>query len=329
VTGSGFTGAANARFGSVAGGNLNVANDGSLTVTIPAHAAQVVDVTVTAGGAASLAGPADRFTYYTNLAGGLTAAPDASSWGGGRLDVFARGPDGALWHRWRGPQWSAWESLGGALAPNAGVGAVAWAQNRIDVFVDGTDSVLWHRWWDGAKWNGWEPLGGTLTSGPDAASWAAGRLDVFTRGTDSGIWHKWWDGAKWSGWEPLGGTLTGDPGTVSWGPDRIDLFVHGVPDGLYHAWFGGGHWNGWENLGGSLGSGPDPASSGSGVLDVFYLTSDGTIWGRSYSSGWRVQRSLYLPANTAPGAVSSSPGSSDLLARGSGSSLLYTKTAPS
>ena len=31
---------------------------------------------------------------------GLTSDPTAVSWGSGRIDVFARGPDNALWHRW-------------------------------------------------------------------------------------------------------------------------------------------------------------------------------------------------------------------------------------
>jgi hypothetical protein len=47
LTGSGFTGATEVRFGAVAGTGLAVSNDGALTVTTPAQALGAVDVTVT------------------------------------------------------------------------------------------------------------------------------------------------------------------------------------------------------------------------------------------------------------------------------------------
>jgi hypothetical protein len=44
----------------------------------------------------------------------------------GRLEVFARGTDGALWHNWQtvphaGP-WSGWASLGGFLVDDSAIG---------------------------------------------------------------------------------------------------------------------------------------------------------------------------------------------------------------
>ena len=53
------------------------------------------------------------FVDYENLGGMLTSAPAACSWGEGRLDVFARGIEGNLWHKWYGPGgWSAWTQPG-------------------------------------------------------------------------------------------------------------------------------------------------------------------------------------------------------------------------
>jgi Repeat of unknown function (DUF346) len=118
------------------------------------------------------------------------------------------------------------------------------------------------------------------------------------------------------------------PGAVSWAANRIDVFVRGVPNGLFHRWWDGVHWNDWDGLGGTLSSGPDPAAPGVGLLDVFYQAPDGNIWGRAYTGGWQAPRSMYLAANTAPGAVASVPGASDLVARGAGNSLLYTNTPP-
>jgi hypothetical protein len=68
-----------------------------------------------------------------------------ASWSAGRLDVFVRGTDNAMWHKWFQNGWSGWESLGGVLT--SGPAAASWAANRIDTFVRGTDNSLWHKWW--------------------------------------------------------------------------------------------------------------------------------------------------------------------------------------
>ena len=170
---------------------------------------------------------------WESLGGVLTSGPGASSWSSGRLDVFVRGTDSALWHKWFQNGWSGWEKLGGVLT--SGPGAVSWGSGRIDVFVVGTDSALWHKWYQGG-WSGWESLGGVLTSSPAASSWASGRLDVFAAGTDSRMWHKWYQNG-WSGWESLGGLLTSAPAAVSWGPNRIDTFVMGTDSALWHKWW--------------------------------------------------------------------------------------------
>jgi len=45
------------------------------------------------------------------LQGSITSAPDAAAQGGGRLDVFAKGPDNALWQRTsNGGLWGSWQS---------------------------------------------------------------------------------------------------------------------------------------------------------------------------------------------------------------------------
>src|SRR3712207_8302129 len=46
----------------------------------------------------------------------LTSGPGVCSWASGRLDVFGRGQDNALWHKWFDNGWSDWESLGGGLS---------------------------------------------------------------------------------------------------------------------------------------------------------------------------------------------------------------------
>ena len=86
------------------------------------------------------------------LGGVLTSGPAVCSWAAGRLDIFARGTDNALWHLWYDGGWGTWEQLG-ANPIASDPAAVAWGPNRIDVFVRGTDNALYHKWWDG----NWRP----------------------------------------------------------------------------------------------------------------------------------------------------------------------------
>jgi hypothetical protein len=238
------------------------------------------------------------------------SAPTVSSWGPGRLDLFAQGKDNNLWHRWTtdgGSSWSAWENLG---APPGGVvdspGAVSWGINRVDVFVRGSDNALWHKWWDGASWNGWERLGGVLTSAPAVSSWASGRLDVFVKGSDDALWHLWWDGASWNGWESRGGVGRFAPAAASWGPGRIDLFTVGTDAGLWHQSFDGGQWSGWAvEVAGTFASGPGTSSWGPGRLDVFAAsTTPGNPMTHAWFDGAWHTESLGGQLDSAPGAVS-------------------------
>ena len=75
----------------------------------------------------------------------------------GRLEVFARGTDLALWHIWQvAPNngWSSWSSLGGVID----LLAVGRNQDgRLEPLVRGTDLALWHIWQVAPNngWSGW------------------------------------------------------------------------------------------------------------------------------------------------------------------------------
>ena len=65
---------------------------------------------------------ANSWSNWEDLGGVLTSGPGVSSWAANRLDVFVRGTDNALWHKWwNGSSWNGWESLGGVItsAPTA------------------------------------------------------------------------------------------------------------------------------------------------------------------------------------------------------------------
>jgi hypothetical protein len=250
--------------------------------------------------------------------GNAGAAAGVASWGSGRLDVFERGLDNALWHRWYDAgTWSAWESLGGVLS--ADPAAVSWSSGRIDVFVRGGDAALWHRWYGATGWSPWESLGGVLADGPTVAAWSVGRLDVFVRGTDAALWHRWYN-TGWSAWESLGGTLSGAPTAISWAPGRIDLFAAGAGGALMHRWYASA-WSGWESLSGVLMGAPTVASWVSGRLDVFVRGGDSAIWHRWYSGGWSGWESLGGAVAASPAAASWAVGRIDLFGRSNDGTL--------
>lgn len=249
----------------------------------------------------------------------MDAAPDVASWAPGRLDVFSRGADGSLTHKWwDGRTWSAWESLGGFLtsAPTA----VSWGPNRIDVFAKGGDNALWHKWWDGTGWYGWESLGGYIEGGGDVASWDAGRLDVFVKGSDSALWKRSWDGRMWTGWESLGGHLASEPSAVSWGPGRIDVFVRGSNDAVWHKFYQD-RWTGWNSIGGMVDSAPDAASWAPGRLDVFAKAASSQLVHAWYTGSWAGWEGLGYGLGSDPGAISWGPNRIDVFGVGADKDL--------
>jgi serine protease AprX len=87
---------------------------------------------------------ANAWSDWQPLGGGLRSGPAVASRGPGRLDVFVRGTDDALWQRSFGPGgWGNWQPLGGLTT--AEPAAVSSEDASIDVFVRGTDNALWQR----------------------------------------------------------------------------------------------------------------------------------------------------------------------------------------
>jgi hypothetical protein len=223
------------------------------------------------------------------LRGEGLSAPAAVSWAAGRLDSFAVGVDGNLYHEWWGGSWGGPENLGGGNLRNA-PSVASWAANRLDVFAIAANGHLHHKAWDGSSWWGPEDLGGgNLINSPSAVSWSANRLDIFALGSDGNLYHKWWDGSNWGGLENLGGgNLVGSPCAVSWAANRLDIFALGSDGNLYHSWWGGS-WGGPENLGGAgkLVSSPSAVAWAANRLDVFVLSADRNLYHKWWDgSNW-------------------------------------------
>jgi len=222
---------------------------------------------------------------WDSLGGVCTASPASVSWGvTTRIDVFVRGSDGAVWHKYSndgGSTWSSnWESLGGQLAAGTGPAVASWSQGRLDVFAEGTNGALYHKWWNGSKWSGWESLGGKLTTSPAASSQGTNQIGVFVRGTNGACWYKEWTGTAWSSWESLGGQLA--PNTGPGVDEALHLFVQGTDNQL---WFksANGAGTAWRTLGGAPPEALSTSSPSAGLPPddhsmVCVSSTSGTVW---------------------------------------------------
>ena len=86
------------------------------------------------------------WSNWESLSGQFTASPAAVSWADGRIDVFGRGSDSALWWRhYNNSAWSSWQSLSGQLANTTGPAVSSQHEGQLDVFAIGSDKALWHR----------------------------------------------------------------------------------------------------------------------------------------------------------------------------------------
>lgn len=261
------------------------------------------------------------FTGWERLGGTLTGEPAVASWGPGRIDVFARGTDAQLWHRWFGGTWSRWEPLGGTLTSAPTV--ASWGPGRLDVFARGSANQLIHRYYEN-RWSAWETLGGTLDSAPSASSWGAGRLDVFARASSGALAHipfalPW---GAWGRWETLGGVLNGAPGAVSWYANRIDVFVRGTNDHLYQRTFAGA-WAYWADLGGTITAPPAAAGVFGGRLEVFVRGADLALYRNSLYTGWSGFARMDGVLTSGPAVAAWAPGRTDVFARGTDDALYH------
>jgi hypothetical protein len=112
------------------------------------------------------------------------AAPAATSWGSGRIDVLAR--DEAtddLVHFWQsGSSWRGPERLAAGPGGDFSPSVASWGFRRLDIFATTSAGTLAQFWFDGQRWRGWSDKG----RGPVAGCcwrrprWPPGRLAGWT-----------------------------------------------------------------------------------------------------------------------------------------------------
>lgn len=228
----------------------------------------------------------------------------------GRLEVFARGNDNAIYHKWEtcvGCGWSVWASLGGSFVNDPAVGINY--NGRLEVFARGSDDLVYHSYETCAGCGGWtswatfsnQLFGGNIAVGQDTD----GRLEIFSLGFSDGQVYGNYQvcvGCGWSGWYSLGGNFSGRAPTVIRNSDgRLEVFAGST---IYHKWqncAGCGWSSGWASLGGQAINGVITAAvNSSGRVELFtnFRTASGTaiyhIWQNcaSCSTSWSGWNSL-------------------------------------
>ncbi len=232
--------------------------------------------------------------------GNTISGPGVCSWAPDRRDVFVRGTDNALWHRWYASDqfgvgeiegWADWESLWGTLASDPA--AASWGENRIDVFAMGPDRSLRHICYDTSLggyeggWQDWESL-----SAPETPAW-----DGTPAQTED-------DG--WQALSPAAGYgLVSKPAAISWGPNSIRVFVYATTPGsppTTNLWFMScedGAWaQMWEKVQVPLGEAFQAGSSPAAVawedqrIDIV-VQGVSALWHLAFAGGWQPWENLF------------------------------------
>jgi len=254
----------------------------------------------------------------------LTSAPAAIAFSGtSRYDLFARGPDNGLWHKWWDTTWHDWESLGGTLL--SAPAAASQAQGTVDIFVLGADGAIWQRAYNAGGWGTWKSLGGTFAQGPAAGSQIPGNLDVFAVDQQGLLWQLSGQQGGWGLWHqaartapPVNG-IASAPSVVASGTGIYDVFAKGADTQLWHTRLDG-TWAAWDPLGSALAAAPSATAAG-GTLEVFILGTDGAIWSLTGQAGggWGTWQSLAGFSTQGPGALADN----DVFSAGSGGVLQH------
>ncbi len=283
-------------------------------------------------------------TGWFSLGGVITSRIAVGLNKDGRLELFARGTDNALWHKWQtapsaGP-WSGWASLGGVITSDPVV--VSNADGRLEVFARGTDNAVWHKWQvtPGGAWSAWNSQGGVITSNIAAIRNTDGRLEIFARGTDNALWFKWQmnpSAGPWSGWASLGGKITTEPVAALNADGRLEVFARGTDNAVWHRWQmnpSAGPWSAWSSLGGVITSNIAVARNANGRLEIFARGTDNALWHRwqtNPSAGpWSGWASLGGVITSDPATVQNADGRIEVFARGTDNAVWHKwQSAPS
>ena len=160
--------------------------------------------------------------------------------GTNRLEVFARGREGDLWHTWQDTPGSTvfrpWHPLGGDVSGTPAVGRNE--DGRFQILVRGADEALWTlaQLTPNGLWGKWESLGKGGTGGvaePAAIADARGRLVVLVRAKDGSLWSRRQStpGGTFEDWTRIGGNV-GSFAVLASADGRLEVMAVGSDEEL-------------------------------------------------------------------------------------------------
>lgn len=259
----------------------------------------------------------------------------------GVVDVFWKGADNNLWHRWFvGGSWNGPGSLGPMGTMGGAPQAVGQTNGNVDVFWrDGSNNLVRQ------SYPSWAapivttlPTAARMVSDASPINSSAGVLDVFWKGADNNLWHVWKANGVWNAPDNRGGGPLGSaPRAVGQSNGNVNVFWCGtdnqlwtmnyVPGGASGTWSAtASHPNGTFPAGGQMASPPSPTVSSPGVIEVVWKGFDGNLWHQRFENGWQTAASLGSgPLASAPRAVGQANGVVDVFWRGT-DNRLWKKT---
>ena len=250
-----------------------VVRSGAVTVFVRATDGRVWHTTQAVAGG--------TFGAWQAVPGVVTSAPAAVSWGGSRVDLFARGPAGTLVHTWStGGAFAPWGNLGGSI--RGAPAAASLASGTLDAVARSGDA-LWRIRWDGSRWTSWSTINGIVTSAPAAAADpSAGTVRVLVRGSDGRLWDSLLTATGTRrGWVAVGNRYTWSAPAATPGSSVV-LTRNGVTPVVAIGSF-------VTAIGGELTGAPGVASRGPGSWVAFGRGNDGALWtydGRAGRQTW-------------------------------------------
>ena len=204
----------------------------------------------------------------------------------GRLELFATGNDGGVYHAWQtAPNgiWSGWAAIPGlttarSVVAASGVGGHLVAAARL---ANGTVSIAT---FSGSAWSGWSSIGGPTTGAISPVTNIDGRAELFAISTGGTVVHQWQNGSgHWMGWVALTG-ITGatDVEVVSNAAvgRGLEAFVVAGQGSISHAWQirAGGAFSAWAPLGGHASGAVSVGVNQTHLLELFYRGTNGALW---------------------------------------------------
>jgi hypothetical protein len=198
-----------------------------------------------------------------NFSGGFSVARNDD----GRVEVFAVGNDGIIYHRWQESNgvWKlTWQPLDGVRFGSSAPAVIINWHNELEVFAVGLDGNVYHRWQNGpgGSFLPWRSLG-ACPSGCNtivAATNKDGRAEIFAAGDDDQLRHRWQESngvwkVPWQTFptgpcqEPALPRSVSTPQVATNEDGRLEIFMRFIyGDYICHIWQvkPNGDWSDWD-----------------------------------------------------------------------------------